>query len=70
MCNDGALYYAYIIVGTDTDARIRKGYPLTSIRLRGFSLLHIVRETINQERGLGKNEEIFRNKICMDTSDF
>ena len=45
-------------------------YPLTSIRLRGFSLLHIVRETINQERGLGKNEEIFRNKICMDTSDF
>ena len=38
--------------------------------VRGFSLLQIVRETINHERRIGKNEEIFRNKICMDTSDF
>ena len=29
MCNDGALYYAYIIVGTLIYARIHMGIPLT-----------------------------------------
>ena len=29
MCNDGALYYAYIIVGTLDDARMHMGIPLT-----------------------------------------